>query len=176
MTVAALPVTQRRFASPPAARRSRKAMSTPPPQTLSRRRAHTRRPHHRHRDALGQNLGQAGQAEVLIVVALNMSPSRNEGIYEFRQSAQNYALPIDHDFMPPRGGCRCSTVLSVNRTWNLRLLPHRLSEAGSTRSWEANIGGAKNLILHLVRFGRSLVVDNPVDALDLVDDAGRGAA
>ena len=32
MTVAALPVTQRRFASPPAARRSRKAMSTPPPQ------------------------------------------------------------------------------------------------------------------------------------------------
>jgi hypothetical protein len=35
MTVAALPSAQRRFPSPPAARRSRKAMSSQRPQTLS---------------------------------------------------------------------------------------------------------------------------------------------
>jgi len=49
MTVAVLPTTQRRFASPPAARRSRTTMSSRPPQTLSRRRSHTRRSHPRPR-------------------------------------------------------------------------------------------------------------------------------
>ena len=47
MTIAVRPATQRRFASPPAARRSRTTMSSRPPQTLSRRRAHTRRSHPR---------------------------------------------------------------------------------------------------------------------------------
>ena len=44
MTVAALPA-KRRFPSPPAARRSTKAMSSQRPQTLSRRRANARRSH-----------------------------------------------------------------------------------------------------------------------------------
>ena len=56
MTVAALPASQRRFASPPAARRSRKAMSSRPPQTLSRRRAHTRRSHPRPRKSSSSSL------------------------------------------------------------------------------------------------------------------------
>jgi uncharacterized protein with von Willebrand factor type A (vWA) domain len=49
MTVAARPASQLRSLPLPAVRRSRKAMSSPPPQTLSRRRAHTRRPHLRPR-------------------------------------------------------------------------------------------------------------------------------
>ena len=49
MTIAALPAPQRRCSSPPAARRSRNAMSPRPPQTLSRRRAHTHRPYLRPR-------------------------------------------------------------------------------------------------------------------------------
>jgi len=47
MTVAALPAAQRRFPSPPAARRSRKAMSSQRPQTVSRPHAHTRPLHPR---------------------------------------------------------------------------------------------------------------------------------
>jgi hypothetical protein len=49
MTVAALPASQRRFPSPPAARRCRKAMSSQRPQTLSARCAHARRSHARTR-------------------------------------------------------------------------------------------------------------------------------
>jgi hypothetical protein len=45
MTDAARPALQRRFPSPPAARRSRNAMSSRPAQTLSSPRAHPRRPH-----------------------------------------------------------------------------------------------------------------------------------
>src|SRR5271165_6631958 len=47
MTVASLPPAQRRSPSPPTARWSRNAMSSKRPQTLSKRRAHTRRPHPR---------------------------------------------------------------------------------------------------------------------------------
>ena len=42
MTVAALPAAQRRFSSPPAARRSKKAMSPQRLRTLSRRHPHVR--------------------------------------------------------------------------------------------------------------------------------------
>jgi len=47
--VAALPDSQRRFPSPPAASRSRKAISSQRPQTLSRPHAQTRPSHPRHR-------------------------------------------------------------------------------------------------------------------------------
>ena len=43
MTDSARPALQRRFPWPPAARRSRNAMSSRPAQTLSSRRAHPRR-------------------------------------------------------------------------------------------------------------------------------------
>ena len=47
MTDAARPAVQRRFPSPPAARRSRNAMSSRSPHRPSSRRAHPRRPHPR---------------------------------------------------------------------------------------------------------------------------------
>ncbi len=47
MIDAARPVSQRRFPSPPAARRSRNAMSSRPPHGLSSRRARPRRTHPR---------------------------------------------------------------------------------------------------------------------------------
>ena len=47
MTVAARPASQRRFPSPPAARRSRNATSSRPPHRLSSRRAHPRCSHPR---------------------------------------------------------------------------------------------------------------------------------
>jgi hypothetical protein len=49
MTIVALPAAQRRSSSSPTTRRSTNPMSSRPPQTLSSRRAHTRRSHPRPR-------------------------------------------------------------------------------------------------------------------------------
>jgi hypothetical protein len=51
IAIAALPTAQRRSSSPPAARRSRKALSSQRPQTLSARRAHIRRSYARDRQS-----------------------------------------------------------------------------------------------------------------------------
>ena len=54
-------------------------------------------------------------------------------------SAPDHALPIDHDFMPFRGGCVGSAEISAGWTRNLYLLPDRLSQARSAGSREAEI-------------------------------------
>ena len=56
MTVAALPAAQRRFSSPPTARRSRKAMSSQGRRSSSKRRAHTRPSHPRPRKTPSSSL------------------------------------------------------------------------------------------------------------------------
>ena len=43
--------------------------------------------------------------------------------------APDHALPIDHNFMPFRGGCVGSAEISAGWTRNLYLLPDRLSQA-----------------------------------------------
>ena len=54
-------------------------------------------------------------------------------------SAQDHALPIDHDFMPFRGRCGCSAEVSIGWTRNLYLLSGRVPQARSTGGWEADI-------------------------------------
>ena len=56
MTIAALPAAQRRSSSSPTTRRSTNPMSSRPPQTLSSRRAHTRRSHPRPRKSASCSL------------------------------------------------------------------------------------------------------------------------
>ena len=48
------------------------------------------------------------------------------------QGAQDHACPIDRNLVPFRGSCCCSAQISPCWTWNLLLLPNRLSEARGT--------------------------------------------
>ena len=66
--------------------------------------------------------------------------SPKPGCGGFIDGTPNHALPIGNDIMPFRGGC---VEISSGWTWNLYLLPDRLSEARSARSKEANISAIK---------------------------------
>jgi hypothetical protein len=57
--------------------------------------------------------------------------------------APDHALPIDHDFMPFRGGCVGSTEVSDGWTRDLYLLPDRLSEARPALGAATEISGIK---------------------------------
>jgi hypothetical protein len=57
--------------------------------------------------------------------------------------APGHALPIDHDFMPFRGGCFGSAEISDCWTRNLYLLPDLLSKARSAWSGETEISKIK---------------------------------
>jgi len=50
---------------------------------------------------------------------------------------QDYACPLDRDFMPFRGRCCCSAEISAGWTRNLYFLPDRLSEARSAGQADA---------------------------------------
>jgi hypothetical protein len=58
--------------------------------------------------------------------------------------APDHALPIDHDFMPFRGGYVGSVEISASWTRNLHLLPDRLSEARPAGGAAAEISGMKH--------------------------------
>ena len=71
MIIVALPASLRLSPSPPLARRSRNAMSSRPPQTLSSRRAHTRRSHPRPR--------KSASCSLLTITPAALHPRRHMG-------------------------------------------------------------------------------------------------
>ena len=93
MTDAARPAVQRRFPSPPAARRSRNAMSSRSPHRPSSRRAHPRRPHPRRKSS-------SSRLPTRTPAALSLPPPH-------RRSVRDPQIPIGraqpNSAFPPRG-------------------------------------------------------------------------
>ena len=56
----------------------------------------------------------------------------------FANGSKNHALPVDRNVMCVRGSCASGVEISAHWTWNILLLPNRLSETRSTGSQEAN--------------------------------------